>query len=342
MNMNGKYNYLIAFLQVYGIILVVMGHVNMSWAIDNPLYIFREWIYSFHMPLFVFISGYLLLYTVRKESVNFFSLALQKAKRLLLPYIFISSLVFLPKMLLNSYAVRPVELSWSAWVHMLVYPWDNVIQYFWFIPTLYLVTLLTVLALGMLKRLRGLLLYVVLGVFLLLNIFNPLKSVLFLNLSGVVNYLFYFALGIYYCFYQYKINKVLFVQSRNIMLLSFVISIFFLFCKVNNQLLQNLIAVVFAVNGIIMSLSLGHIYIVKKYHFLHHLFGSSSAIYFYSWFPLVASQQIIAKIYPLPWEVITIIALITGIYVPLLLYKFLCYVKKNFRYGKYVTILLGQ
>ena len=37
-----KKNYLISFLQIYGIILVVIGHVNTTWSDDNPLQPFRD------------------------------------------------------------------------------------------------------------------------------------------------------------------------------------------------------------------------------------------------------------------------------------------------------------
>ena len=49
----------ILFLQTFGIILVVLGHSFYQFPSDTP---FIRWIYGFHMPLFFFISGYLLKY----------------------------------------------------------------------------------------------------------------------------------------------------------------------------------------------------------------------------------------------------------------------------------------
>ncbi len=49
-----KYNYTFGTLSAFGIIFVVLGHVGAeTLTIDN-------WFtyYSFHMPLFIFISGY--------------------------------------------------------------------------------------------------------------------------------------------------------------------------------------------------------------------------------------------------------------------------------------------
>lgn len=53
----------IYFLQTLGIILVVVGHAFFNRGED----IVCQWIYTFHMPLFFFISGYLLEYTSAKK-----------------------------------------------------------------------------------------------------------------------------------------------------------------------------------------------------------------------------------------------------------------------------------
>ena len=59
-------NSIISFLQAFGILLVVVGH-SFYGCPDNPIH---TWIYSFHMPLFMFISGYLLKYTMRNTTLR--------------------------------------------------------------------------------------------------------------------------------------------------------------------------------------------------------------------------------------------------------------------------------
>ena len=130
----------ISFLQVYAIILVVIGH-SFYHHEDNIVY---EWIYSFHMPLFFFISGHLLHVSVKRSGKplgQYFGwrVLAKKARRLLLPYWLISSLVFVPKAFLGNFAGREVDFSWSGYAHMLLYPLDNVISIYWFLPTLFLV-----------------------------------------------------------------------------------------------------------------------------------------------------------------------------------------------------------
>ena len=85
---------LIDSIKAFAIILVILGHsiqFNIPENFDSD-YLFRI-IYSFHMPLFMFISGYV---TIFSKKPNLKSLA-RKAKTLLLPYLswaFINYFIF--------------------------------------------------------------------------------------------------------------------------------------------------------------------------------------------------------------------------------------------------------
>lgn len=88
MNINKKDNR-IEFLDTakgIGIILVIIGHVSTNALINN-------WIYSFHMPLFFIISGY-----ISGESIGIIStkkFLKKKARSLLIPYFLFSILSYL-------------------------------------------------------------------------------------------------------------------------------------------------------------------------------------------------------------------------------------------------------
>lgn len=143
-------NFFISFLQVFGILLVVIGHSRYGAPVDPWWF---TWIYSFHMPLFMFISGYLLRYGCEKKNMSLFAMSWQerkfflwkKVKRLLIPYWAISSLAFVPKVLMSRFAARPMEFSFGEYIRMLIYPWDNVIIFFWFLPTLFLIFVLIII-----------------------------------------------------------------------------------------------------------------------------------------------------------------------------------------------------
>ena len=89
-----------------GIILVVAGHYfpdnSPHWYVST-----REWIYTFHMPLFMFISGY--VYELARREETYLNFLGRKAKRLLIPYLIVSAVIISIK--LSSQALMGMELK---------------------------------------------------------------------------------------------------------------------------------------------------------------------------------------------------------------------------------------
>ena len=101
-----KKNQQILVLNTFAIIMVCIGHSFT--AVES--YYGHKWIYSFHMPLFMFISGYLLNYATmhKQQEISDISLLgkqgyiVKRAIRLLVPYFIISSITYIPKVLLSA------------------------------------------------------------------------------------------------------------------------------------------------------------------------------------------------------------------------------------------------
>lgn len=164
------------------------------------------------MPLFMFMSGYLLKYTARAKhrplggmtAGGVCSFLAKKAKRLLIPYAVISSAVFLPKALLSGYAMHPVELSLSSYVKMLVYPDYNAIRLFWFLPTLFVMFCMVAAGAYILRVMRLKVHPLIILLVLLLPHVTPLSAgdIRLFNISKAINiHLLYFAAGYYFCKY---------------------------------------------------------------------------------------------------------------------------------------------
>lgn len=80
------------------IILVAIGHYLPDGV---PLWYkqIHDWIYMFHMPLFMFASGY--IYNVFKKDETYGTFIWKKFRRLMVPYFFVSVLVITLKLLMQ-------------------------------------------------------------------------------------------------------------------------------------------------------------------------------------------------------------------------------------------------
>ena len=337
---------LISVLQVFGILLVVLGHCQ-SGVEPKPLWF--DWIYTFHMPLFIFISGYLLKYTSELKSQ---SIALtpwwgskgwiwKKAKRLLVPYFVISTLAFLPKGLMSRFALRPIDMSLGSYLEMLFYPVQNVIGFFWFQPTLFMIFGMVMCAARCAgTKVDGKVHYALLGAALLLLLYNPLLEMngyIFsvFNMSGAVTYLFYFALGYYARSWRWAQLG----TSHAILLAGLTFGLSVAMVTVIPDFVGK--SPLAAVNGIVMSVQICQIYVRRDWHFLDHLMGAPYAIFIFSWFPQTASQQIFVSLTHSPRWVGGILAFFSGIYVPWLIYKWIRAHKEG-RGGKVIAFLSGM
>jgi len=100
-------------MKVIGIILVLLAHSTHlytgGWAYTSPypsnfFNIFTWYIYSFHMPLFVFISGAVFCYaSERGKYPSLSKLFVKKIHRLLIPYLFVGLVYMIPLRIIIGY-----------------------------------------------------------------------------------------------------------------------------------------------------------------------------------------------------------------------------------------------
>lgn len=105
-------------LKVFCVLLVIIGHVlnmydakGMVCITEVPFFnIVRNSIYSFHMPVFVAISG--AIYAIQKKKAKYNNILLfvkKKFTRLIVPYVLIATLVLFPTMLTVDIVENPVH-----------------------------------------------------------------------------------------------------------------------------------------------------------------------------------------------------------------------------------------
>lgn len=117
------------------IILVVIGHCCPA---DSPSWykLTVDFIYKFHMPLFMFASGYIYMATLKPE-VRFLNFFIKKFKRIMIPYFAVSIVIIGLKLLGNNFLYVHTPVSLEAFIGMLYYPTAGF--FLWFCWALFII-----------------------------------------------------------------------------------------------------------------------------------------------------------------------------------------------------------
>ena len=167
-----------------GIVLVVLGHcipdATSPTGISVPAYRWlHDVIYSFHMPLFFFLAGFMVSrQKMLARAQKPLDLVRKRILRLLVPYIFVG-LCYAPfKMLLSRFANKPYDIS-TLWQMVIGVNPDGEL---WFLYALFVITVIAALFAFRISLL-GLM---------------AAAALLIWNPWGIItNFLFFFLLGIY-------------------------------------------------------------------------------------------------------------------------------------------------
>jgi fucose 4-O-acetylase-like acetyltransferase len=268
----------IIFLQSFGATLVVYSHSIYITPIPSPLYWIGQWIAGFYMPLFFFIAGYLFLYTNKNISkINTMRFICNKIRRIILPYIMLTSIAYIPKVLLSKYAFKPVYFNLTYYFNGLLFPDTNPIVYFWFLPTIFLIYIVALVLYRVLSFSSSLYSLLPIPFLFFLNQFNPLKSITLFNINSVLPNLIFFWLGSLFVYYQNNLSSLL--SNRLALPITFLITILLTYIYHDGKG-----SFIRAVLGILLSLSLANWYIRNKFSFFNIIDGYYYQIYLLSWF----------------------------------------------------------
>lgn len=125
-------------LYTIGIILVLIGHSHSSdWSSFRGTILEKAilFIYTFHMPLFFFISGFLFQNSHSLQERGYGTWIKDKALRLLTPYLFWSLIAAIPKYYVENRSFVGVG---KAVLDVFINPRASVWGHCWFLPVLFL------------------------------------------------------------------------------------------------------------------------------------------------------------------------------------------------------------
>ena len=187
-------------------LLVVVGHVTLSGTFGDIKYpiasTIEKIIYSFHMPLFMFTSGYLFYMTKIAKGKTYREVIVNKLLRLGIPYLFFTCLTFVPKILFPALMNHPVDISIQYFINVFLLMKTNPLGEMWFVVALFILMMLYPIYKSILStspKIGG----GILGVLLL--IINLIRSdnITLLQLSHVMEMGIYFYSGIIICCFDW-------------------------------------------------------------------------------------------------------------------------------------------
>ncbi len=333
----------IAYLQVIGIILVVFGHSFHEYpdgSHGTSLLIYRL-CYNFRMPLFMFVSGFLMLYTTFKrngESPAIRHFALKKVKRLLLPYLVLTLVTYIPRASMSGIADDPLPLSARGMLESLYLTDRLPIPFFWFIQASFLLLIFNYVIISLCRRNKVPMTLTFVGIIALFvgAQFVEWGSTEIFGYHYAINLGIYFVLGAAYCEFYPKVDRYLPLDNWSSLIISFIIWISTFMLWEGTELSR-----ISSMFGIAMCISLAKLFVRYKVSFLDHLVGANYLIFLLSWYFNVLTQQVLAHFVDQPWWVHTVLSLIFGIYIPWIGYIYL----RNNRHRKVIrtiSTLLGQ
>ncbi len=137
-------------LQGWTMLWVVIGHAPldppaeggvdmMMHTVAQALYFFA---YSFHMPLFLMISGYLFYRTRVSKGWGYLDMVKDKWLRLAIPYFVFITLALLMKICFPGEMARTVDLSFYGVIKNYIEPYNGALREMWFVAVIFLYFLL--------------------------------------------------------------------------------------------------------------------------------------------------------------------------------------------------------
>lgn len=305
----------ISWLQVIGPILVILGHSLNGIELYGAWYIFsKQFIYIFHMPLFFFISGYLLSHNGWSKNKTYCEFLKNKFLRLLLPYFVWNLIMILPKFLMKNFLTEEFSSDIVAIFKVFLYPRQNILGHTWFLAALFIIFIFT----PILKKLfcsKSMLSYcaMIFGVILYCM---PLNSE-FLCISDLHKDLLFFMIGIYAG--NYSEDEFLnFVNNTKYIWVSVSIILTYLFLHYYDDL-----AVWRFIPCLCIIMSILSVVSVMKNIDIERAASYSFGIYIMHWPVMLAARVFLYQILKIDTVICVIVMVLLGWFIPVLIIEFL-------------------
>lgn len=328
------------FLKGIGIVLVVLGHCFTT-ALETKYYsirLLKEFIYTFHMPLFFIVSGY--LQGLRPYSIDKLSkFSLHQIRKLFLPYIAWSLVLYIFYYILNSVNIITIQENIRLNPIYLIY---DILTYnirtgnvLWFVYILCIISIVSYIFHNLVNRRGSNIVFLIAVLFLGILANMYFQDELFVLKRFLVMWIYYEVgafIGIHIKGINIKANN-----TGNVILIALYPPIYILYFKTNSIITYGL-KVLCALLAVYILYSLSRYSNCWIYRILSYLGKQTSYIYYlHNPYIVLVLVTGITKFTKLNIAVSIAVAFIFGIIIPLIIGKLILVRNKMTK-----LILLGE
>lgn len=172
-------------------------------------------LYSFHMPLFMFVSGFLMVYTTRVRYASgcpgIITFAKTKLKRLLVPFFVLTLVTFVPRAAMSGIADDSIDMNLESFLRSFVYADSLVIPLFWFLQASFILLIFshTVITIGEKAHINNAPIYVLFVLLFIVIPFLPIDYGSFFSINEAIRLGLFFALGCLYSRFASVIDRII-------------------------------------------------------------------------------------------------------------------------------------
>lgn len=326
--------------QIIGCVLVIFGHSYPFVSfVPQWLWDVQKFIYTFHMPLFVFCSGYLMRITRQAEKYTWWQYTRKRVKRILIPYLVFSLIGIIPKFLFSEYLNDTMSFDVVSIVRMFLVPRENVWGHFWFLPMIFI---LSEIGFGLNRLLKKAkqpwgwwLIFAVIGIGL--SFIQPDFGV-WCGINDVLLYFWFFALGNVIA--DIPTEK---LRNKGVIGILIVCALTVLFF-VNKRMKFMPSAVINRVIGIgmILGILLACVSLEKTVHIKESSpIRQTYTVFILSWPCQLACEILLERILHFPYYVTIPAEFLVGILIPIILVVLINWFEKKTK-TKFISFCLGK
>lgn len=170
-------------MKFLGIFAIYLGHF------ENAAGFSYRFVFTYHVPLFFFISGF---FAIQKKELTFINFLKKKIKTLVIPYLIFSLISVLLIAIKANSAAGPIKKNL---IQVLMGIRNNLpAGSLWFIPCLFVISIIYYLLLKITKN-KYVVLVICAGLYIVYEKYLPHKPSWFFNLDSSLRYIIYYASG---------------------------------------------------------------------------------------------------------------------------------------------------